>query len=112
MLIPFPTEFPSECLEIVEGAWGGTMPDVTLATNAAWNLAGYGMGKALPAPAMQAHKPPTDEQVKDAFAKAKQCCKGGEGMHAIAIPVEILAILVQVAISLLQKWYGTLTPTV
>lgn len=110
MLIPFPTEFPKETLDIVEAAWAGQMPDVSVATNAAWNLAGFGLGKTFPASGMHATAPPSDEQVKDAFAKAKECCKDGPGMHAIAIPAEVLMVLVQVAISLLQKWLAGMTP--
>lgn len=113
MLIPFPTEFPQEALGTLLEAWRGNLPGTSLAVNCAWNMAGYVAGQTVGKPVMAAPPddgPLTDAKVYKAFAEAAQCCENrGPGLQAITIPPDVLAILKQVVMLLLQRWFGLTT---
>lgn len=114
MLQEFPTEFPQESLTILLDAWQGNLPSTHQGVKVVWNVAGYGAGKAFPHPVSGmsasaqpfAANEPTLEEGTAALQQAIQMSTG-EGMHAITIPPALMAVIIQVAMALLQRW---LTP--
>lgn len=47
MLTPYPTEFPREALTMLLDAVRGNLPDTKATVHAAWDVAGFCLGKTL-----------------------------------------------------------------
>lgn len=47
MLTPYPTEFPREALNLMLDAIRGQIPETQLIVHAAWDVAGFALGKTI-----------------------------------------------------------------
>ncbi len=108
MLTPYPPEMPdAEALQLVLDAWKNKAVDPKPTARVAWNLVGYGLGQwdtgLHGVAALKALPVPSEEKIDEAFALAMKAHQSGD-MKAFPIP---WAILAQVALAILQRYFGS-----
>ena len=91
-MVAYPVELPLDAVTVLLGYVRGNAPATNAAVHAAWNLAGYGMGKGLPT--VQAYGD-GDDLVDDEAALQSLLSEAPQGI--------LLSVAIGVAIKIAMK---------